>query len=83
MDPKDNEVYIYSHLEPFFCHRWFPCFDQPSLRAPLRLSIISPDTHWQVISNGKKTSSLPLSDHAAQNLLEELDFEEALLIEEG
>ena len=55
IDPKDNEAYVFSHLEPFFCHRWFPCFDQPSLRAPFRLSVISPDTHWQVISNGKKT----------------------------
>ena len=27
VDPKDKEVYIYSHLEPFNCHRWFPCFD--------------------------------------------------------
>ena len=26
-DPKDEKVYIYSHLEPFFCHRFFPCFD--------------------------------------------------------
>jgi aminopeptidase N len=26
-DPKDQKVYIYSHLEPFFCHRFFPCFD--------------------------------------------------------
>ena len=26
-DPKDQKVYIYSHLEPFFCHRFIPCFD--------------------------------------------------------
>ena len=32
-DPKDQRVYIYSHLEPFYCHRFFPCFDQPSVRA--------------------------------------------------
>ena len=36
LDPKDNEIYIYSHLEPYFCNRWFPCFDQPSLRASLK-----------------------------------------------
>jgi len=37
VDAKDGNVYIYSHLEPFNCHRWFPCFDQPSIRAPLNL----------------------------------------------
>jgi aminopeptidase N len=26
-DPVDGKIYIYSHCEPFFCHRWFPCFD--------------------------------------------------------
>jgi len=41
-DPQDNKVYIYSHLEPFFCHRFFPCFDQPSIRASLKLSVIVP-----------------------------------------
>jgi aminopeptidase N len=26
-DQVDNEVYLYTHLEPFSCHKWFPCFD--------------------------------------------------------
>ena len=26
-DPMDSLVYIYSHCETYFCHRWFPCFD--------------------------------------------------------
>ena len=26
-DPEDKEIYLYTHLEPYFCHRWFPCFD--------------------------------------------------------
>ena len=37
VDPKDKRTYIFSHTEPFFCHRWFPCFDQPSVRATLDL----------------------------------------------
>ena len=43
VDPVDNQMYFYSHLEPFFCHRWFPCFDQPSIRAPLKMRVITPD----------------------------------------
>ena len=26
-DPQDSKVYISSPLEPFFAHRFFPCFD--------------------------------------------------------
>lgn len=36
-DLADKRIYLYTHLEPFFCHRWFPCFDQPGIRAPLQL----------------------------------------------
>ena len=54
-DPKDQTVYIYSHLEPFFCHRFFPCFDQPSVRAPLKLSVVVPSESWSVIANGVET----------------------------
>jgi len=53
VDPKDQRTYIFSHCEPFFCHRWFPCFDQPSVRAPLMLKVLAPSEEWQVIANGK------------------------------
>ena len=33
IDVEDSRMYFYTHCEPFFCHRWFPCFDQPSLKA--------------------------------------------------
>jgi aminopeptidase N len=54
VDPKDQQVYIYSHLEPYNCHRWFPCFDQPSIRAPIKLQVITPDEEWKVIGNSPK-----------------------------
>jgi aminopeptidase N len=41
-DPEDNQIYLYTHLEPYFCNRWFPCFDQPCFRAPLTLSVTAP-----------------------------------------
>jgi aminopeptidase N len=56
-DPVDGEVYLYTHLEPFYCHRWFPCFDQPDLRAQTTLHVISPDLKWQVIGNSPQESS--------------------------
>ena len=54
-DPKDQRVYIFSHLEPFFCHRFFPCFDQPSIRASIKLSVVVPSSEWNVIANGEET----------------------------
>jgi len=45
---------LYTHLEPYFCNRWFPCFDQPSIRAPLALSVAVPDKDWKVFANGNK-----------------------------
>jgi aminopeptidase N len=51
-DAKDGKTYIFSHLEPFFCHNFFPCFDQPSLRARFELSLLVPCAYWKIISNG-------------------------------
>jgi len=56
VDPADKRVYIYTHLEPVFCHRWFPCFDQPSFRAPLNLKVLSPAQDWHVIANAPTKS---------------------------
>lgn len=41
-DPVDSEDYIWTQFESFFCHLLFPCFDQPSLKAPLKMTIIAP-----------------------------------------
>ena len=64
-DPVDNEIYMYTHLEPFNCNRWFPCFDQPCLRAKLTLTVISPVQNWKVIANGKETLRLSLEQPEA------------------
>ena len=72
-DPKDNEVYVFTHLEPYFCHRWFPCFDQPSLRASVRLIVISPEPQWQVVGNAKKALVYALKEAEAIRILKELD----------
>lgn len=62
VDPKDNEVYLYTHLEPYFCNRWFPCFDQPNLKAPLKLTVVSPDPNWKVISTNTEEKNMHISD---------------------
>ena len=49
-DPADGEVYIYSQSFLYDAHRLFACFDQPDLKAPLRLSVTAP-TGWTVLGN--------------------------------
>ncbi len=50
VDPVDKEVYLYSQFETFDCHRMFPCFDQPDLKATFRFVVDAPE-HWLVLSN--------------------------------
>lgn len=50
VDPKTNEVFLYTQFEPFDANRFFPCFDQPDLRASLTLDVTAPAS-WHVISN--------------------------------
>ncbi len=49
-DPVDNEVYIYSQGEIADIRRMFACWDQPDLKATIKLTAIVPN-HWEVISN--------------------------------
>lgn len=42
IDAQDNEQYLYTQFEAFHCHRVFPSFDQPSLKAKMTLSVICP-----------------------------------------
>ena len=36
-DPADGNVYMYSDLETFDAHRVYACFDQPDMKAQLRV----------------------------------------------
>lgn len=46
----DGKQYLYSQCEAFWCNRIFPTFDQPDLKATLKLSAVYP-SDWIVLSN--------------------------------
>lgn len=50
IDPEDDKEYIYSDFEPYQAHRMFPCFDQPDIKAKMKLKVEAP-ADWNVISN--------------------------------
>lgn len=47
---KDSSVIIYSITPPNYSHQFYPCFDQPNIKANFTLSVICPTT-WCVVSN--------------------------------
>jgi aminopeptidase N len=53
----DGKQYFYSELEPYNCNKFFPCFDQPDLKAPLHLSTAAPK-EWLVVANNNINSEL-------------------------
>ena len=57
---EDNEIYIYSHFEPYFANRVFPCFDQPNIKATFKLLIVA-HADWISVSN-ENPKQPPISD---------------------
>ena len=47
--------YVYTDFEPYAAHRVFPCFDQPNIKAPMKLALVTPD--WTALSNQPVMSS--------------------------
>jgi aminopeptidase N len=54
VDPADGRVYTYAMSFLDAAPRWFACFDQPDLKAPLELLVRCPDD-WVVSGNGPAT----------------------------
>jgi aminopeptidase N len=49
-DSADQNEYLYTNAEPNHAHIWFPCFDQPDLKAAYELLVLAPEA-WVVVSN--------------------------------
>jgi aminopeptidase N len=54
VDPADGAVYLYAQSFLDDAQRIFACFDQPDLKAPVRLTVSAPPD-WEVAGNGAGT----------------------------
>ena len=54
IDPDDGETYMYTQFESFHANKCFPCFDQPDIKAAMKLRTFSPGD-WKVITNEFET----------------------------
>lgn len=47
----DGKQYLYTQFEAYYASRVFPLFDQPDLKARMRLNVISPMDWKKILSN--------------------------------
>ena len=47
----DEKQYLYTQFEPYYANRVFPIFDQPDLKAKMRLDVVCPLDWKKVLSN--------------------------------
>jgi aminopeptidase N len=47
----DGKQYLYTQFESYFANRVLALFDQPDLKAVMRLNVITPKTWKKVLSN--------------------------------
>ena len=52
VDPADGRTYLYAMSFLDAAPRWFACFDQPDLKAPISMTVRAP-TGWTVLGNGR------------------------------
>ncbi|MEU4196162.1 aminopeptidase N [Kribbella sp. NPDC026611] len=58
VDAADGRVYTYGMSSLESAPRYFPCFDQPDLKAPYSVTVRCPED-WVVMGNGAATRTAP------------------------
>jgi aminopeptidase N len=58
VDAADGRVYTYGMSSLESAPRYFPCFDQPDLKTPYRITVKCPED-WVVLGNGAATQMAP------------------------
>ncbi len=58
VDAADGRVYTYGMSSLESAPRYFPCFDQPDLKAPYTITVHCPED-WVVMGNGAATRTAP------------------------
>ena len=72
IDPSDKKEYLYTQMEPYDCHRLLPCFDQPDIKAVLKLKVLAPK-EWRVLSNAYEKS---INEFNSNDALKEFNLNE-------
>ncbi|HUF34294.1 MAG TPA: M1 family aminopeptidase, partial [Gemmatimonadales bacterium] len=68
-DPSDGSDYLYTLLVPADASQLFPCFDQPDLKARVRLTLTTPSA-WSAVANGPLESTHTTGDRVTTRFAE-------------
>jgi aminopeptidase N len=68
-DPTDGSDYLYTLLVPADANQLFPSFDQPDLKALVRLTLTAPAA-WSVVGNGSVASADTAGDRITTRFAE-------------
>jgi aminopeptidase N len=68
-DPTDGSDYLYTLLVPADASGLFPCFDQPDLKARVRLALTAPAA-WSVVANGPVATADTAGAHVTTRFAE-------------
>ncbi len=68
-DATDGSDYLYTLLVPADANQLFPCFDQPDLKARVRLTLTAP-RGWTVVGNGSVASADTAGDRVTSRFVE-------------
>lgn len=71
-DKTDGAEYYYTLVVPADCHRLFPCFDQPDLKARYSVTIEAPQS-WKVIANGLNKNQVTGNNAAPNNRIHQFE----------
>ena len=74
-DEEDGNEYTYSNSEPDHAHVWFPCFDQPDMKAPYELLVLAPEG-WNVVST---TCGETLDEETGKNAQTKFEVTERMI----
>lgn len=69
LDLQDDREYLFTDFEPYEAHQFFPCFDQPDLKAKFRVTLDAP-TEWTAISNTPVAQSKKQGDRSVTTFQE-------------
>jgi aminopeptidase N len=72
-DPVDQQVYTYTHFEPYAANMLFPSFDQPDLKATYQLKVKAPKS-WTVVSTTRESKVTPDGEKNVWEFPETLKF---------
>ena len=75
IDPSDKKEYLYTQMEPYDCHRLLPCFDQPDIKAVLKLKVLAPK-EWRVLANAYEKA---ITDFKSNDDLKDFNLNEESL----